>query len=55
MGAQLREPRSLHETLADLRAKMKTMPLTDARRGALARQIVGLEDEIEARQSRVQP
>lgn len=46
------KPRSLSEALADLRAKMKTLPFNDKRRGDIAQQIVRLEDEIERRGER---
>lgn len=47
--SKLTPPRSIDQAIADLRAKFSALPMTDPRRGRLAQQIVGLEDEIETR------
>lgn len=44
--------RSLTEALAELQARLKKLPLTHPARGDIARQIVGIEDEIERRDRR---
>jgi hypothetical protein len=41
--------RSIDEAIADLSARLKTLPLTDPRRGRMAQQLVMLEDERERR------
>lgn len=45
----LKPPRSLQEVVDQLRGEMKRLPLTDARRGPISMQIVGLEDELTLR------
>lgn len=44
-------PRSLDQTLTDLNAKMRSLPLTHPDRGPIARQIVGIEDELDRRRA----
>jgi uncharacterized alpha-E superfamily protein len=46
------EPRSLSEALADLRAKLKSLPMNDKRRGPITQQIVRLEDELDRKGAR---
>jgi hypothetical protein len=46
-GSTTRYARNQHEALADLKAKMKTLPLTHHDRPQIIRMIVDLEDQIE--------
>ncbi len=41
------DPRSLTQALAELRAKLKALPLTHPARGRIAQQVVGIEDILE--------
>lgn len=49
-SADWKPPRSLQQALADLNAKLKALlPLNHPGRAEIARQIVGIEDQIEMR------